>query len=250
MESIIHDDFPEDNALFEVDDSRISHPFLFQPFRGNDETMASPSSKSQSMGNPGRPLNPYSTLSGSEERRLRDIAMPDYVIERMTKKAEGDSLVPIAIKPKRRVKRKLSTTKEEQTDLCQHRKQSHNAIEKRYRMNLNDKIDLLRQSLPITQNTPRASGEGDEEEARQEAGLISDSKSGKAAVLTGAVAYISQLESNTKRLAIETGAMKARLEAFKKLAMSGSIFSGRDICWNMRISKPSSLFRLVNIALV
>lgn len=52
----------------------------------------------------------------------------------------------------------------------------------------------------------------------------------KATILTGAIEYISQLESSTKHLGIETVALKARVEAFKKLATSGSIFSSNGMC--------------------
>jgi len=55
-------------------------------------------------------------------------------------------------------------------------------------------------------------------------------KSGKAAVLSGAVEYISELENSTKRLGTESAALKARLAAFEKLAMAGSIFSGVNLC--------------------
>jgi hypothetical protein len=115
-------------------------------------------------------------------------------------------------------------------------KQGHNAIEKRYRMNLNNKIAVLRQSIPSLRSVPNGLTEGDEG-----AGSVPVYKYGKAAILTGAIEYISQLESSTKHLGIETAARKARVEAFEafeKLATSGSIFSGKGICSSTSVSNP------------
>lgn len=224
--------YSEDDALFELDEPTILLPFLSQSFTENDDTKPDLNSIGQTVENPGRPLHAYSTLSAMEERRLRDIAMPDDTTARIINIEEQDSSVAIAVKVRGRprgVKRKCSTSKEDQIDLCQYQKQSHNTIEKRYRINLNDKLDKLRQRIPKFHDTPSKMTEGDEEETSHEAGSPSSYKFGKAAVLTGAVEYISQLENSTQRLGMETAALKARLAAFEKLAMAESIFSGGEM---------------------
>ncbi len=226
-ESIFYDGIAEDDAPFELDEPIPSPSFPFQPLSSPySHDSSSIKLRDQSLGNLGRPLHAYSTLSATEERRLRDIAMPDCVLEGTTNTDEQDNSVPKEVKARGRprgLKRKSSASKEDQRDMCQYRKQSHNTIEKRYRINLNDKIDILRRSIPKFHDAPRRITDGDDD---AEPGSPSAYKSGKAAVLTGAVEYISQLESSTKRLATETAALKARLAAFEKLAMAGSIFSG------------------------
>ncbi len=66
------------------------------------------------------------------------------------------------------MKRKPSIRREEQPDMCQSRKGSHNAIEKRYRINLNDKIAALRQSIPTLRGMPNQLIEVDEEDRVQD----------------------------------------------------------------------------------
>lgn len=229
-ESNFYGGIPEDDAPFELDEPSTSLPYPFQCFQQNDESR-SIKLKEQPVGNPGRPLHAYSALSVTEERRLREIAMPDHIMARITSTNEKD--IEISTEPKckpRGTKRKSSATNEDPIDVSQYRKQSHNIIEKRYRINLNDKINILRQSIPKFHDILGRVTEGNEEEEEEEekGGTALAYKSGKAAVLTGAVEYITQLESSTKRLGIETAALKARLEAFEKLAMCGSIFSGKD----------------------
>jgi hypothetical protein len=239
-ESIICEDILEPDGLFELDEPSTSFPFPFQSFQHNDDSR-SIKLRDQSIENPGRPLHAYSTLSTMEERRLRDIAMPDYIIAAGTANtSEQDSSVPTANKARGRprgVKRKSSTAKEDQIEMCQYRKQSHNTIEKRYRINLNDKIDLLRHSIPKFHNMQSTLTEGDEGETSHEPGSPSAYKAGKAAVLIGAVEYISQLENSTKRLGAETAALKVRLAAFEKLAVAGSIFSGEGMCPDTPVSE-------------
>jgi Helix-loop-helix DNA-binding domain len=225
-ESIFCDGVADDDAPFELDEPSTSLPYPFLSVQHNDESR-SIKLRDQSMENLGRPLHAYSTLTVTEERRLRDIAMPDHIMARITSTNEKDIEISTETKRKPRgTKRKSSTANEDPIDMCQYRKQSHNTIEKRYRINLNDKINMLRQRIPKFHDAPSRITEDDEGE---EGATASAYKSGKAAVLTGAVEYITQLESSTKRLGQETAALRARLEAFEKLAISGSIFSGKDM---------------------
>lgn len=174
-----------------------------------------------------RPFQGYSSLTVAEERELRGIAMPNRK-ESVVSTAEEDresSCSPEPTTRSRGKKRKSSTKGDEgdDKDLCQSRKRGHNAIEKRYRTNLNEKICLLRQSIPSLRVLPEGEtmNEDDCEKSREAA-----EKSGKAVILTRAVEYISHLEDCTERLGRETLALKARIAAFEKLATSGSIQMG------------------------
>jgi hypothetical protein len=230
-ESIFSDRIPEDGAPSKLDNSSISPSFPFSTFSFlcNDESR-SIKLRDQPMVNPGRPLHAYSTLSATEERRLREIAMPDHIMAAIASNIEQDMEINTEVKRKPRgTKRKSSTSTEDRADTCQYRKQSHNTIEKRYRVKLNEKIDILRQSIPEFHDMPSQIME----DGREEGGTTH--KLGKAAILTGAVEYITRSESCTVRLRIETAALKARLEAFEKLAVCGLIFSGEDLCSNSRI---------------
>jgi molecular chaperone GrpE (heat shock protein) len=134
--------------------------------------------------------------------------------------------------PKTRIrkakKRKSSMTDgEPSTSLCQSRKRGHNAIEKRYRTNLNDKISCLREGIPplwrrsSTDSKSGNEGENSDNEATDK--KTGQQKYGKADILTRALEYIQHLESTSARLGDEVGVLKKRVEAFEMLAMSGSI---------------------------
>lgn len=82
------------------------------------------------------------------------------------------------------------------------RKCSHNAIEKRYRMNLNERILALQNSLPALRAQPLTPEE-------EEAGVCRRKRS-KAAILTGAIEYIAALEKKNKRLAQQLSMMQAQ----------------------------------------
>lgn len=246
-ESIVCEDILGPDGLFELDEPSTSLPFQFQSFEHNYDSRPI-TLKDQTIANPGRPLHAYSTLSAMEERRLRDIAMPEYIMAGAANTSEQDSSVATAVKARGRtggVKRKSSIVKEDRIDMCQYRKQSHNTIEKRYRINLNNKIDQLRNSIPKFQNMPSTLMDGDEGETNCEPDSPSAHKTGKAVVLLGAVEYISQLENSTKRLGAETAALKVRLAAFEKLAVAGSIFSSEGMCPDTPISESLEDFEQV-----
>ena len=110
---------------------------------------------------------------------------------------------------------------------CKSRKRGHNAIEKRYRTNLNDKISCLQQGIPpLCRQSSSDSKSGDEaEDCDQDA---TDKKTGqqkysKAAILTRALEYIQHLESTTQRLSGEVAVLTTKVRAFERLTMSGSI---------------------------
>ena len=100
------------------------------------------------------------------------------------------------------------------------KKTSHNMIEKRYRTNLNDKIAALRDSVPSLRVISRVKGEGEDDDDEDLEGLTPAHKLNKATVLSKATEYIQHLENRNKRLALENGTLKARLDSYDKVALS------------------------------
>ena len=96
------------------------------------------------------------------------------------------------------------------------KKMSHNVIEKRYRSNLNDKISMLRDSIPALRvSAQRASakdGSSDTEDSGDGEGPTSKVKLNKATVLTKATEYIKQLERQNERLMEENSLLRNRLK--------------------------------------
>jgi len=178
---------------------------------------------------------PPLTLTKDEERKLQDIAMPSrpaIVTENTStissptpEPSQSPSASPTADPTTRKYrKRKASTDDEVPFALCQYRKRGHNAIEKRYRTNLNDKIICLRQGIPAPckdLSDPQSKDEEDSEDDMDS--KTAQQKYGKAAVLTRALNYIKHLEKATQRLSSEADGLRLRVQAFEKLAMGGSL---------------------------
>ena len=79
-------------------------------------------------------------------------------------------------------------------------KRSHNAIEKRYRTNLNHKISALRDAVPSLRKLG-ALAAGDDS-------LASSNKLNKATVMSKAIEYIQHLESRNQRLEEENSSLR------------------------------------------
>jgi len=188
-----------------------------------------------------RSFHGFSSLAESEERSLQDIAMPYCMISKVKISSQTPSPAVSYSSPSpspspepesrtRKNKKRKSIDAELPTTLCQSRKRGHNAIEKRYRTNLNDKINCLRRGVPsLCKTSSSESKSGDE--AEDSDGEEVDSKTGqqkygKAAILTRALEYIQHLENTADRFGSEVATLKARIEAFEKLAMSGSVSNG------------------------
>ncbi|OBT64321.1 hypothetical protein VE03_06808 [Pseudogymnoascus sp. 23342-1-I1] len=113
-------------------------------------------------------------------------------------------------------------------------KAAHNIIEKRYRTNLNDKIDALCNRLPGLKakykKTRRGSGhnEGEDENVNNDHGSKWQ-KINKAVVLSEAADYIQELEERIKKHNDQMATMQIRLDVFKALAATKipGIDSGR-----------------------
>lgn len=176
------------------------------------------------------------TLTSAQQEKLRNIAMPQSLQYKhrpsSTSSASpnhsnsGSSPDTAALTRKR----KSSSEGEEDDDeesTGQHppvKKTAHNMIEKRYRTNLNDKIADLRDSVPslrIMTKSQRGEDTTDDREDLQ--GLTPAHKLNKATILSKATEYIRHLEKRNSRLQDENAIMKARINAFEKLFMSGSM---------------------------
>jgi hypothetical protein len=159
----------------------------------------------------------------SKIRELRAIAMPHYALLTAIR-AEGESCRSLEAKTEARGKKRKSSMgsgETETVDLPHIRKQQgHNAIEKRYRSNLNDKIYALQQRVPSLRTIPEGVQADDNAEEGEGSVPEAGHKFGKAEILTGAVAYISYLEGTVERLGGEVIVLKAQVMAFEKLAMS------------------------------
>lgn len=196
----------------------------------------------------------FSSLTEAEERSLQDIAMPYHALSNIkiasapvspTDSPASQSLSPSPepeVRTRKNNKRKSVDLGELPSPaLCQSRKRGHNAIEKRYRTNLNAKIESLREGVPsicgqnINAGEEDSDGEGDSK---------SGQKYGKAAVLMRALEYIQHLEKTTQRLGSEVDTLKTRVGAFEKLAMSGSIIlngSGMEDMNRLALTKSETL---------
>jgi len=228
-------EFPMEDAPFEFDDNPLSTTCIPGPTSTLFRT------KAQATQNLQRPFRGYTSLTAAEEQNLQDIAMPYRMLSKIkiasvpssptvshSSMSPSPSPEPESRTRKRKNnKRKTSVDDEElPTALTQSRKRGHNAIEKRYRTNLNEKINCLRDGVPaLCRRSSSESKSGDEGEDSDGEGLDSKTgqqKYGKAAVLTRALEYIQHLESTTQRLGNEVDVLKTRVGAFEKLAMSGS----------------------------
>jgi hypothetical protein len=218
--------------------------FEYAPFDFDETTEGSQIPATfQIFRDPRRPVQVYSTLSASEQQRLQALAMPYRVVSQNKAVSEpwspttstsistqSRSASPAPKTTTRKTKKRKSSVGDDEVPsaLCQSRKRGHNAIEKRYRTNLNDKIACLRQGIPPlwrrSSTDSKSVDELDGEESDHETGEKKTcQKYGKAAILTRALEYIQYLESNTERLGDEVAGLKIRVGAFERLAMIESV---------------------------
>ncbi|KAF6802807.1 sterol regulatory element binding transcription factor sre1 [Colletotrichum sojae] len=96
-------------------------------------------------------------------------------------------------------------------------KNPHNMIEKRYRVNINEKIIALRDAVPslrcVVQQTENPPAEGDEafDVVEELGGLMPARKLNKATILSKATEYISHLEKKNGQLWKENQELEKRL---------------------------------------
>jgi hypothetical protein len=232
--SIAGNEFSFENASFELDDgAQLARGPQLGPENGAFPTVFEVPQKRSYRG--------YPSLTQAEEQTLQNIAMP-YLLSKVKLSSEpstptdwhslnspspSPSPEPES-RPRKNKKRKSIIENDDiPTTLSQSRKRGHNAIEKRYRTNLNDKINCLRQGIPSLSETPSSDSkfgnDGEDSDAEGVDSKTGQQKYGKAAILTRALEYIQHLEITTQRLGGEVTTLKTRVGAFEKLAMSGSI---------------------------
>jgi len=173
----------------------------------------------------------YSSLTIAQVQALEKIAMPNG-IKAWEQPSPSQSTVASpseteAPKTKKSIqKRKHSRDKEPgfasgDVSLGQSKREGHNTIEKRYRANLNDKIYLLGQSIPNL--TAAQKGEIEIDDQENGANPLPDKeKYSKAVIIMRAVQYITYLETQNKKVGQQAFSLNTRVEAFEKLAKSGS----------------------------
>ncbi|KAK8069762.1 sterol regulatory element binding protein Sre1, partial [Apiospora phragmitis] len=183
------------------------------------------------------PTGSYNTLTEAQREKLSKIAMPPHLQYHSSPKSEpspesASSIrkSPFMSSPEGQSqsgrKRKSSADDDEDDDDLEHpmKKSAHNAIEKRYRTNLNDKIAALRDSVPSLRIMSKSARGEDTTEDREELhGLTPAHKLNKATVLSKATEYIRHLEKRNNRLMEENNTMQARIAAFEKLFLSGAM---------------------------
>jgi len=132
-------------------------------------------------------------------------------------------------KPVNKKKRKSLVDEDaaKETPSKQHpvKKTAHNMIEKRYRTNLNDKIAALRDSVPSLRVMSRTGNSDEDDDVEDLEGLTPAHKLNKATVLSKATEYIRHLEKRNKKLQEEVASLKARADAYDKMAMAGGPFA-------------------------
>ncbi|TKA74162.1 hypothetical protein B0A49_04641 [Cryomyces minteri] len=122
---------------------------------------------------------------------------------------------------------------------------THNVIEKRYRNNLNDKIALLRDSVPSLRIMSKGSGSGEEKEEDDPEdlhGLTPAHKLNKATIMAKATEYIHHLEKRNKSLVDELASLKTRLSSLEKLVIAGSLSPRLHKDLSDRHPQPSDSF--------
>jgi len=218
------DAFLLEDAPYQLD--KIMSEFFLSPSPQTVEPLSSVQTKWKPLEHLQRSHQACSSLTEAEEQVLRDIAMPHRAEGNVSRDSgstvspsPSPSPAPVPVKRVQNRKRKRSVKDKAEPRLHNPvHKGSHNEIEKRYRTNLNAKINCLDQGVPKCYHLPESDGE--DGAAR---------KCGKSAILTRALEYIRHLEKNTKRLELEVEVLETHVGAFKNLATlrSGSV-TGRE----------------------
>ena len=159
--------------------------------------------------------------------------LPDATTSNEAITEEADS--SYSQSPEARVRQMLKQNKKQKSQteekakrkvLCstKNQKSSHNAIEKRYRNNLNSKMAALQKVIPSLQEATSQGQVGDESKDTKEESTYTYRK---AAILTQAIEYIAYLEESTEQLGRETSALRGQVVDFKKqLAKLDTILVG------------------------
>ncbi|KAH8809298.1 hypothetical protein F5884DRAFT_883385 [Xylogone sp. PMI_703] len=186
---------------------------------------------------------------GLEEQRLKDIQTPNVTDPDVESRlgpsicaSTADSPLPFLslqhmcrLRVKRTKNHKTSTNGV-RLPVHETRKLSHSKVEKRYRTNINEKLEALRQGIPLLYQ--RSMTRSDSRDKLNDVNVDEDDvkikleKYGKAEILVEALAYIKQLEKNIKRLRAEAVTTSSRIKMFETVARSWnvvSMYEGSDV---------------------
>lgn len=149
-----------------------------------------------------------SHLDSSQQQPL---VMPAIITFKQEPQTPSEDIPP----PPKRRKSYTGTSASTSSPTEDYRK-GHNAIEKRYRSNLNAKILSLEQCLPPSE-TP-----GDDDE-------VGPARKTKSAILTRAVKHIEFLQQQTRRLTLETEELNRKFSALEKIAIRDSVVEVTEV---------------------
>lgn len=167
---------------------------------------------------------------GTIQSRLRNETLPRATILDIATAEEAGTDYSQSPEARGRQACKQKNEKAKRRLLCLTKKQksSHNAIERRYRNNLNGKIAALQKVVPSLQGAPSHGQVGDDTKSRKGEPTH---KYRKAAILSQAIEYIAYLEESTERLGREKRVLTAQVVAFKKqLVKLDAIVVGSTEC--------------------
>jgi hypothetical protein len=153
---------------------------------------------------PAEPFNVFTNSQADSSRRSSS-----YLKVNATKPAESSKKRPPTIGDS--TKGDVDSSK----PIKRSKKKAHNAVEKRYRENLNSKMTELRDSIPTLRGM-KSSNLSDEDE--NGSGATPSRNLKKAHVLTEATDYIRQLERNAAQLREENENLKRRMAFLRTLA--------------------------------
>lgn len=103
-------------------------------------------------------------------------------------------------------------------------KSSHNLIEKRYRNNLNSKIQILRDCIPALSSKRSRSASTSTSEEEEEGGEgEGEIKCNKGTILEKAIQYIAELEREVERLERDNEGLQMMVKAYLPRGVAGRI---------------------------
>ncbi|PMD22608.1 hypothetical protein NA56DRAFT_644800 [Hyaloscypha hepaticicola] len=162
------------------------------------------------------------TLEKEAYPSLQDTLTPDLPVEF---KDTSKTSRPVGSDPSRSNKRKYKKRQPSGPRANSQRRDSHNAIEKKYRTSINEKIDRLRQAIPppVRKNGEFKYSEEDDGSSTEKESKSLGLKDGKGAVLVRALGYIKRLEADATKLCGEAVVLESRLKAFQDLYIDGTV---------------------------
>lgn len=182
---------------------------------------------------PGTPLtSPGSQFSGCDEMfetiqpGVDDATPQPFCLQRPRKAGEVDGRRASGVDTRRssvEMNRRPSPGRQARTNSSGGKpKKGHNVVEKRYRTNLNDKLERLRESVPsLRTQSPAAGIAGVTCAASGDGSRSNNLRPNKANILEKAVEHIQQLEGGLKHASDENARLRALVRTLEKMIVSG-----------------------------